>query len=115
MRRSGGSWPAPGFSIVCDGMTQGMMIVDSVKKRCRIDNQKGKHFVYVEFVENAPWNRRELCDSSRYRGVGSILIRAAVSLSEELEFYGRIGLHSLPQGERLLRQYLRHDGPWRRF
>ena len=87
----------PGFSIVCDGVTQGMMIVDTVKKRCRIDGQKGKHLVYVEFVENAPWNRKELFDTPRYRGVGSILIRAAVVLSEELEFHGRIGLHSLPQ------------------
>ena len=92
-----GKLASPGFSIVCDGLTQGMMIVDMVKKRCRIDNQKGKHLVYVEFVENAPWNRKELFDPPRYRGVGSILIRAAVSLSEELEFNGRIGLHSLPQ------------------
>ena len=87
----------PGFSIVCDEMTQGMMIVDTVKHRGQIDGQKGQHLVYVEFVENAPWNRAELFNSPRYRGVGSILIRAAVALSEELEFHGRIGLHSLPQ------------------
>ena len=87
----------PGFSIVCDGLTQGMMIVDTVKHRGRLDGQKGQHLVYVEFVENAPWNRAELFDPPRYRGVGSILIRAAVALSEELEFHGRIGLHSLPQ------------------
>ena len=92
-----GRLASPGFSIVCNGLTQGMMIVDTVKKRCRIDSQKGKHLVYVEFVENAPWNRKELFDPPRYRGVGSILIWAAVSLSEELEFHGRIGLHSLPQ------------------
>lgn len=93
----GRSLANPGFSIVCDGATQGMMIVDTVKKRCRIDSQKGKHLVYVEFVENAPWNRKQLYDPPRYRGVGSILISAAVTLSEELEFHGRIGLHSLPQ------------------
>ena len=87
----------PGFSIVCDGMTQGMMIVDTTMKRCRIGSQKDKHLVYVKFVENAPWNRAELFDPPRYRGVGSILIRAAVMLSENLEFHGRIGLHSLPQ------------------
>ena len=87
----------PGFSIVCDGLTQGMMIVDTVKHRGRLDGQRGQHLVYVEFVENAPWNRAELFDPPRYRGVGSILIRAAVALSEELEFHGRIGLHSLPQ------------------
>ena len=87
----------PGFSIVCDGLTQGMMIVDTAMKRCRIDSQKGKHLVYVEFAESAPWNRKELFDPPRYRGVGSILIRAAIALSENLEFHGRIGLHSLPQ------------------
>ena len=87
----------PGFSIVCDGVTQGMMIVDMVKHRGRLDGQRGQHLVYVEFVENAPWNRAELFDPPRYRGVGSILIRAAVALSEEQVFHGRIGLHSLPQ------------------
>ncbi len=96
----GGMLANPGFSIVCDGLTQGMMIVDTAKHRCRIDGQKGKHLVYVEFVENAPWNRAELFTPPRYRGVGSILIRAAVALSEELEFHGRIGLHSLPQANR---------------
>ena len=89
----------PGFSIVCDGLTQGMMIVDTAKHRCRIDSQTGQHLVYVEFVENAPWNRPELFTPPRYRGVGSILIRAAVALSEESEFHGRIGLHSLPQAD----------------
>ena len=87
----------PGFSIVCDGLIQGMMIVDTVKHRGRLNGQRGQHLVYVEFVENAPWNRAELFDPPRYRGVGSILIRAAVAPSEELEFHGRIGLHSLPQ------------------
>ncbi|MCY4613178.1 MAG: hypothetical protein OXB94_06120 [Nitrospira sp.] len=109
-----GMLASPGFSIVCDGLTQGMMIVDTVKKRCRIDNQKGKPLVYVEFVENAPWNRRELCDSPRYRGVGSILMRAAIELSVESEFGGRIGLHSLSQAHDFY-AYLWHDGPWRRF
>ena len=85
------------FSIFCNGLTQGMMTVDTAMKRCRIDSQKGQHLVYVEYVENAPWNRRELFDPPRYRGVGSILIRAAIELSDDLEFRGRIGLHSLPQ------------------
>lgn len=87
----------PGFSVVCNKMTQGMMIVDTTTKRCRIDSQKGKNLVYVEYVENAPWNRSELHNLPRYRGVGSILIRAAVALSYEEGFKGRIGLHSLPQ------------------
>jgi hypothetical protein len=87
----------PGFSIVCNGITQGMMILDTAMKRCQIENQKGKEIVYVDFIENAPWNRPELHEPALYRGVGSIMIRAAIALSEELEFKGRIGLHSLPQ------------------
>lgn len=87
----------PGFSVVCGGVTQGMMILDVATKRCRIPSQVGRNLVYVWFVENAPWNRKELFDPPRYRGVGSILLRAAVELSKDHEFQGRIGLHSLPQ------------------
>jgi hypothetical protein len=88
----------PGFAIVCNGMTQGMMIADTTTKRCKIHNQKGKNLVYVDYIENAPWNRPEFTNNDpKYRGVGSILIRAAIALSEELGFKGRIGLHSLPQ------------------
>ena len=87
----------PSFSVVCDGLTQGMMIVDTAKYRCRIESQKGQHLVYLKYVESAPWNRAGLLTSPRFRGVGSILIRAAIALSEESEFKGRIGLHSLPQ------------------
>jgi hypothetical protein len=86
-----------GFSVVCNGMTQGMMVVDTTLHRCRIPEQEKKELVYVEFIENAPWNRPELRDPPLYRGVGSILLRAAIALSQEMEFKGRIGLHSLPQ------------------
>ena len=72
------------------------MLADTTMKRYRIDSQRGRHSV-CEYVENAPWNRKELFDPPRYRGVGSVLIRAAVVLSEDLEFHGWIGLHSLPQ------------------
>ena len=87
-----------GFSVVCDELTQGMMFVDTVTRRCKLPNQSGQHLVYVDFIENAPWNRRELLfDPPRYRGIGTILMRAAMELSISEEFKGRIGLHSLPQ------------------
>lgn len=88
-----------GFSIICDGLTQGMMIVDTTMKRCRIDSQKGKNLVYVEYIQKAPWNRKEFFDLPRYRGIGSILMKAAIALSEDLGFRGRLGLHSLPQAD----------------
>ena len=90
----------PGFSIVCNGLTQGMMIVDTTNYRCRIDGQIGQHLVYVKYIENAPWNRAELVEVPRYRGVGSLLILAAIKSSMDLEFQGRIGLHSLPQANK---------------
>lgn len=86
-----------GFSIMCEGMTQGMMFID-MTRRAKLPSQAGQHLIYVDFLEAAPWNRPGLvADEARYRGVGSLLIRAAVALSQEEEFQGRIGLHSLPQ------------------
>lgn len=86
----------PGFSVVCGGVTQGMMIIDNTTKRSRIE--KNKPIIYIEFIESAPWNRKELLyDPPKYRGIGSILIRAAIEFSIQEEFKGRVGLHSLPQ------------------
>lgn len=88
----------PGFSVMCGGVTQGMMFVDLSTHRCQLPEQTGKHLVYVEFLENAPWNRKELMfDPPRYRGIGSLLMLAAIELSKAEGFKGRLGLHSLPQ------------------
>ncbi|MFK5948173.1 MAG: hypothetical protein QM500_05325 [Methylococcales bacterium] len=85
------------FSIVCDGNTQAMMTTDLVR-RAQLDVQKNSHLVYVDFLEVAPWNRGELIGCPpKYSGAGSILIRAAIELSKQEGFRGRIGLHSLPQ------------------
>lgn len=85
------------FAIVCDGMTQAMMITE-LTKRARLPGQENDHLVYVDFVEAAPWNRREILgEPPRYSGCGSILIRAAIEYSKLEGFKGRIGLHSLPQ------------------
>ncbi len=90
------------FCIVCQGETQGLMVVN-LTKTARIERERGKPLGYVEYLENAPWNRPELAGAPRYRGVGSILLRAAVELSLQEEFKGRIGLHSLPQADRFYR------------
>lgn len=87
-----------GFSIVCEGMTQGLMIVDTAS-RCRLPAQKGQHLVEICFLEVAPWNRALLVDPPRYQGIGSVLVRAAIELSKGEGFKGRIGLHSLPQAD----------------
>jgi len=85
------------FSIVCQDMTQAMMTTD-VTKRAQIASQKNDHLVYVDFLEAAPGNRREMTQMPpRFSGAGSILILAAIEQSKMEGFRGRIGLHSLPQ------------------
>lgn len=92
-----GSLANPSFCVMCDGMTQGMMILDTLH-RARIATQAGKELIYIEYLENAPWNRKHFAsDRPLFAGVGSLLMRAAVEFSREEGFKGRLGLHSLPQ------------------
>ena len=92
-----GSLANPSFCVMCQGMTQGMMILDTLRS-ARIAEQVGKPIVYIEYLEVAPWNRRGLVtELPRYQAVGSILLRAAIEFSRQEGFKGRVGLHSLPQ------------------
>lgn len=92
-----------GFCIVCAGVTQGLMRVD-LNKTGRDRQQVGKPLVYVDYLEVAPWNRADLGRPPRYRGVGTALLAAAVTLSREEGFKGRVSLHSLPQADRFYRE-----------
>lgn len=90
------------FAITYEGELQGLMLVSDLKS-ARIQAQFGKPIVYVVFLATAPWNRPEIQTPPRYRGVGTIMVAAAVDLSWELGYRGRIGLHSLPAAERFYR------------
>ena len=92
-----------GFSIVAGGETQGMAQVD-LTRLCREPGQVGKPLVYVDYLEVAPWNRRKLEAKPRLIGVGTALMTAAVMLSFDEGFEGRLGLHSLPQADAFYRQ-----------
>jgi hypothetical protein len=91
------------FGISCQGHLQGIMKVDAVARSCRLPEQQGKPLVYIDYIETAPWNIKLLMDPlgkrQQYRGVGSRLFEAAVLQSEEEDFKGRLGLHSLPGSE----------------
>lgn len=54
------------FAIECSGMTQGLMIVNTMK-RGRIQLQANKHLVYIEYLEAAPWNRGS---TPTHKGIG---------------------------------------------
>lgn len=65
--------------------------------------------VYVDFVAVAPWNRRKFQHPQRFRSLGTVLLGAAVELSQALGLEGRCGLHSLPQSEGFYRRIGMHD------
>ena len=88
------------FALRCEGKLQGLMQLKTAGAICRVPEQAGKDLVYIDYVETAPWNRRAIVDSPRLGGVGTIMIRAAIEVSRDQEFRGRIGLHSLPSAER---------------
>ena len=92
-----------GFSVVAQGETQGLAQVD-LTKASRESSQAGRPLVYLDYLEVAPWNRPEFGAAPRLRGVGSALLTAAVALSDEEGFRGRLGLHSLPQADAFYRK-----------
>jgi hypothetical protein len=85
------------IGIECHGDMQALMLVITGGKVCRLEEQSGKPLVYVDYLAAAPWNLPGLVAASRFRLCGSVLITAAIRLSRQNGYDGRIGLHSLPQ------------------
>lgn len=84
------------------GEMQGMMLAN-VNEVCRTPVQAGAPLAYVDYLATAPWNLRALTPTPKLRGVGRLLLEAAVGMSRESGFAGRIGLHALPQAESFYR------------
>jgi hypothetical protein len=91
------------FGIKCDGKWQGLLMVKLAGMEARLQPDKGKPLVYIDYLESAPWNLREMVDTPLYGGIGPVLMWTAVQLSYDEGFHGRIGLHALPQAERFYR------------
>ncbi len=89
----------PTLAIECDGHAQGLMLLKTDGAFGRLPEQGMHPLVSVEFLASAPWNLPTVVARPRYRGVGTLLLRAALATSLDLGFKGRIGLHSLPQAE----------------
>jgi hypothetical protein len=91
-------------AVEADGDVQGLMAVESRLARSEID--PAEWVVYVDFLEVAPWNRREPNDrrlpavqEPRFAGVGTLLVGEAVRMSVGQTASGRVGLHALPAAE----------------
>jgi hypothetical protein len=97
-----------GYAIECEGLTQGMMILQVRGYRSQVE--PNRRLVYVHSLATAPWNRLSNPDSNGFRAVGSVLLQFARFRSEELEYGGLVGLHSLPAAEMFYRKMGMIDG-----
>ena len=86
------------FAIECDNSTQGLMFAQT-SAFAREPSQKNQHIIYIDLLATAPWNRHGMTGQPKYKGVGRLLLLAAINLSVSEGFVGRVGLHSLPQSE----------------
>ncbi len=85
------------FAITCGGALQGLMLVNLTKLSARIASQWGKDLAYIDYLSTAPWNRPEIAGVQQFHGVGKIMVRAAIQVSIDEGFRGRLGLHALGQ------------------
>lgn len=60
--------------------------------------------VYVDYVAVAPWNRKAIQHPVRFRGLGTVMLGAAIAQSISMGLDGRCALHSLPQSEGFYRR-----------
>ena len=79
-----------------EGDLQGVMAIDRIPRPALLSPGSA---VYVDYVEAAPWNLRVASSTARFVGVGTALVVAAIRLSRDESYEGRVGLHSLPQAE----------------
>lgn len=86
------------FAVEAEDVTQGLMFV-RMDGFAREPSARGKPIVEIDLLATAPWNRFRLVPWPQFKGIGRLLLAAAISLSVEEEFAGRIGLHALPQAE----------------
>lgn len=86
------------IAIERSGLMEGLMFL-RFDKVARLATQEAQPLVYVDYLEVAPWNVVWLNPTPRYKGVGRLLFQAALQISRERGWEGRVGLHSLPQAE----------------
>lgn len=90
--RNNATWDALGIQR-SDGSVEGAILY-RIDAKSQIE--KGKGSVYVDRIATAPQNRPWLSDPPKYKGIGSVLLLAAVRHSYLLGLEGRVWLSSLP-------------------
>jgi hypothetical protein len=85
------------YAIEYEGMTQGLMAIETQWHRSQVNRRH--QVVYVQAIASAPWNRGAIRRPPELRGVGTALLLLARQRSLELGYEGRVGLHALPGAE----------------
>ena len=98
------------YGISCCGELQGLMKVQLTgMMRCRLPEQINKECIYIDYLQSAPWNVKPYMEvlqlRQKYMLVGTRLMEAAVYLSINEGFDGRLGLHSLSKAEDFYRKH----------
>ena len=92
------------YGVQYQGKMQGLMKLETTLHRARLPEQRGKPLVYIDYIEVAPWNIRQLMvplgREPELGAIGTRLVEAAARRSIQEGFKGRVGLHSLPTSER---------------
>lgn len=86
------------FALLDGEAVEALMRVD-LSKPSRLRPSPRTPIMYIDYLAVAPWNRSAIQSPRRFRGLGKLLLGAAVSISVEEGMDGRCGLHSLPQSE----------------
>lgn len=86
------------YALTTDDSVEAIMRIN-LSAFSKIKKSPATNIVYIDYLAVAPWNRSAIQYPPRYRGLGSILLAVAVSVSLNEEMEGRCGLHSLPQAE----------------
>lgn len=97
-----------GYAIECEQITQGLMLLQTRGQRSQIEPTRS--IVYIHSLATAPWNRITNPEPNGFRAVGRAMLQFARYRSEELDYGGLVGLHSLPNAEPFYRKMGMIDG-----
>jgi hypothetical protein len=86
------------YALVARDSVEALMYLD-LSAYSLVRKKPVTNIVYVDYLAVAPWNRAAIQQRPRFKGLGTIMLGIAVSISLEEEMDGRCGLHSLPQSE----------------
>jgi hypothetical protein len=90
------------YAILCGDQVEAVMML-LFGRNARL-GATGGPLVYVDYVSAAPWNRGVIQSPERFRGLGKMMLGAAVAISRMINCDGRCGLHSLPSAKGFYRR-----------